>query len=481
MSNEKKYSYLAKNTFLFAISSFGSKILVFFLVPLYTNILTTAEYGTVDIISTSAFLLMHVFTLNIADSVLRFAIERKQDSEKVLSYGLRILLVGSFLLAGMLAALHFLHVVDWSGYCYIFLFLEFFVTSLHQILSNYLRAIDKVKEVAVSGIIVTLITILLNILLLICFKFGIIGYLISVVAGSLAACVYCLIVIRISPIRIFKNCCDYVSQKAMRSYSIPLIFNGIAWWMNNSLDKYFVVWMCGVSGNGILSVAYKIPTILSTFHTIFSKAWSLSAIKEFDKDDSDGFFSETYTLYNTGLIILCSFLIITNIPLAHILFKKEFFDAWRYSSILLFATLFSSLSAIVGSVFVAVKNSLIYAVSTLTAAIINCILNAVLINFFGTIGAAIATAFSFVCVWLIRLIFSRKYIKWKINILRDIIAYFLLALQIVFEHLESHLYLGQGFILIVLILLYRKSLVSILKTAKKIVLKLKGKKSDSES
>ena len=82
MEKNNKYAYLAKNTMLFTISSFGSKILSFLLVPLYTAVLSTEEYGTADLVTTTAGLLIYVFTLNIADAVLRFAIDRKNNQEE---------------------------------------------------------------------------------------------------------------------------------------------------------------------------------------------------------------------------------------------------------------------------------------------------------------------------------------------------------------------------------------------------------------
>ena len=60
---------------LFTISSFGSKVLSFLLVPFYTSVLSTADYGKADILTTTAGLLIFVFTLNISDAVLRFAID----------------------------------------------------------------------------------------------------------------------------------------------------------------------------------------------------------------------------------------------------------------------------------------------------------------------------------------------------------------------------------------------------------------------
>lgn len=78
----------------------------------------------------------------------------------------------------------------------------------------------------------------------------------------------------------------------------------MAWWINSSLDKYFVTGICGVSQNGIYSVAYKIPTILGVFQTIFTQAWSISAVVDFDEKDTDGFFTKTYELRKLLMYIL---------------------------------------------------------------------------------------------------------------------------------------------------------------------------------
>ena len=82
---QEKYKYLTKNTALFAISSFGSKILSFLLVPLYTNILTTSEYGIADVITTTGTLIMYICTLDVADGVLRFVLDRQDKKEEIFS------------------------------------------------------------------------------------------------------------------------------------------------------------------------------------------------------------------------------------------------------------------------------------------------------------------------------------------------------------------------------------------------------------
>ena len=460
MDKNNKYRNLARNTAWFTVGSFGSKLLSFFLVPLYTSVLTTAEYGVADILTTSASLLTYVFTLDIASAVLRFAIGARENRHRILSYGLRVLLAGSALLAALLTGVRMVRGMPWPSQWYLFLFLQFFALSLHEILSNYLRAADKIKEAAVSGILLTAVTAGLNVALLLIFKLGLQGYLLAVFGGLLASSGYCLWVVHQPLGKLLLDCCDKGTRRAMRRYSIPLIFNGIAWGLNNSLDKYAVIWLLGAAENGLLSVAYKIPTLLTVVHSVFAQAWNLSAVKEFDKEDKDGFFSNTYMSYNGVLVTGCSVLVLMNIPLAKVLFAKEFFAAWQYSSVLLLSSLFGALSGILGSVFTAVKESRVFAVSTVTAVGINGLLNILLIRYFGTLGAAAATAVSFFLIWLIRLICTRKYIRWRLDLKKDMLAYLLLVLQIVLEHLPGHGYIGQSVVLALLMLLYRKQILN---------------------
>lgn len=453
---EKKHKYkdLAVNTVIFTISSFGSKILTFLLVPLYTSLLSTEEYGTADLISTTASLLIFILTIDIADAVLRFAIERKENQEEILSFGLKVQLLGTVILSIGLMIIKCIGIFKWDDYCYYFLLVVFFVNAIHQTVTNYLRAINKLKEVAISGIIQTAGMISSNIICLVLIHMGLKGYLISIIIGSLLSSLYCFLKTGSSLLVIIKIKLDKKVQKEMVKYSFPLIFNGVAWWMNSSLDKYFIISMIGIGASGVYAVSYKIPTILTMFNQIFAQAWNLSAIKEFDKEDKDGFFSNTYSVYNAGMVLSCSAIIISNIFLARILYAKEFFLAWNYTSPLLISIVFSALSSFIGSIFTAVKNSKIFAISTVTAAVINTILNAIMIPFWGVQGAAIATAISFFTIWLVRIVSVRKYIHLKINIKRDVIAYLLLSTQAVIEHYNGHNYLWQCVIFCILMIIY---------------------------
>ena len=92
-----KSSYLIKNMGILTISNFSSKILVFLLVPLYTSVLSTKEYGTYDLAVSTATLLYPILTLNIVDAVMRFLMDKESDKKAIASIGLKYVSISSVL------------------------------------------------------------------------------------------------------------------------------------------------------------------------------------------------------------------------------------------------------------------------------------------------------------------------------------------------------------------------------------------------
>ena len=438
-----KYRYLYKNTAIFAVSSFSTKILSFLFIPIYTAVLTTTEYGTADLINTTGILLIYILTVNIADSVLRFSIEKVEDSEKILSFGIKVLFTGTIICALLLGLACYVELSNWPVIYYVFIFLFFVSSAFYQIMTNYLRGIDKVSAVAVSGVISSGVIIGSNILFLVVIKVGILGYLISMVTGPIVASIYCIFAAKKTIRQMFFSKLEKATQIGMLKYCMPLIFNNIALWINGSLDKYFVTGICGTAETEIYSVAGKIPHILDTCIIVFCQAWNLSAIKEFDPEDKDGFFSKTYNVYGAVMAVGCSMIIIMNIPLARFLYSDDFFIAWRYSSILVIATMFNTLTAFIGSIFSAARSTHIIATTTILSAVINTILNIILIPKLGPSGAAIATVIAYFAMWQIRLLYLKKIMRLNYNFLKNIVTYALLVLQVIFEHHLNHFYVGQ--------------------------------------
>lgn len=453
----ENYKYLFKNIGLLAISQFATKILVFFLVPLYTNVLSTAEYGTYDLFSTTVNLLIPIITLNVSESIIIYTMDTKYSNEDVISIGIKYSIIGfgiSFVFVGVNYVLNLFPALNQYWY---FLPIMLVLNTLNTTFSYFARGIDKVKHTAISGVLSSAVLIACNIIFLLVLKIGLLGYFISNVLALLVQIVYLCITCNILHYVVLFP--DKKTEKDMREFSYPLIANTIGWWINNSSDRYVVTLMCGIAVNGIYSVGYKIPSILNMFQSIFSQAWTISAVKDFDADDRNGFFSNVYNMYNCGMVIICSIVIISSRILAHVLYAKDFFSAWRFVPWLTIAIVFGSLSGFLGGVFSAVKDSKMFGKSTIAGALINLLFNVILVYFVGAIGAAVATTISFFIVWLIRIKHVKKYIKVNMKLARDSVAYFILILQGILLYLfddSAFLYLLESALLCTQIIIFKE-------------------------
>lgn len=457
---------------MLTLSNFATRLLSFFLIPLYTNILTTTEYGTYDIFNTTISLLVPILTLNIQDAVLRFALDEKYNRNAIVTIAVRYFFLGCGAVLAVLAINEKIEIYPMgSAYTILFL-LMFFSQGLSGVILAYTRGIDKITELSVSSVLASAVTIGCNILFLVYFKWGLIGYFLANIVGPLLQCLYLLL--RTDFLRKIYLKKNFIKERGeMLSYSTPLIANAVSWWVNNASDRYIVVFFCGLAENGIYSVASKIPSLLNIVQTIFNQAWTLSAVKNFNPEDKNGFFTNTYKAYNCLMVVLCSVIIVTDKILATFLYAKEFYSAWTYVPWLTIAIVFGALSGYIGGFFSAVKASKLFAQSTAVGAVLNLVLNIIFTPLIGPLGAAVATSISYFVVWAIRYVSSRRFITLRIHLLRDIVSYMLLVIQAIIILVVSNdylLYVFECVLLLLIVILYRDD---IFKMCRKVWGKLK--------
>lgn len=448
-----KYVYLSQNILLFSIGGFVPKVLSFILVPLYTSYLTTAEYGISDLITTTVQLLIPIFTLGIQDAVMRFAMEKNYQKENVFSTALRIILSGFLIIFIGVCIISRLNIQGLNDTYLLFFLIMYLTNAINNTVSLFCRAIDKIKVMVCGSIINSIITLGLNILFLIFFKWGLTGYLIANSVGALGSLIYCFLTAKLYCYVKLDNSKELCRE--MVRYSFPLIFSSIAWWVNNASDRYILSWLSGVAISGVYAVAYKIPNLLSIFQNIFTQAWSISAIKEFDKDDSDGFIGNMYIMMNFAMVIMCSFIMIMDIPLAKVLYSNDFYEAWKFVPLLLLSVVFNAMALFIGGIFTAVKDTKTLSISTIVGALVNTICNFIFIYFWGAYGAALATMIGYFVTLIMRHIILKKHICMKVNMTREIGVYCLLLIQAVTAMIGLKLIPIQVLILCLIFFLYR--------------------------
>lgn len=423
-----KYRALIKDVLLFTLSTFLPKAISFFLVPLYTNCLTTAEYGVADLVSTTVSLIIPFLTLDINDAVMRFTIESKEDS-RPFKYAFASVLRGILIVIAAVAFNDLFHLINVDKPIELFFVLNYSFISLYGICIAYLRATDRVGILSMVSVMITVVTICSNILCLLVFKLGLIGYMISGSVGYIIADVYILIYIRADRILRTPTPIDKDLKKQMLAYSVPLIAANISWWINSSSDRYIVTALRDVDENGVYSVAYKIPTILQMLQSVFSQAWLLSVFREYKSENGPIYVSRIYELYYIAMSLACSVLIIFDIPLAKFLYAKDFFTAWRFVPYLLISVVFIANAGFFESMLTLQKKSKVVATTTVIGAVVNIVLNFILIYYIGAMGAAIATACGYLVMWVTRIRIVMRDYPFKVKWLKQVMMYLLLIIE----------------------------------------------------
>lgn len=450
---ERKYKRLLSNTFIIGFGTFASKLIVFLLVPLYTACLSPEEYSSADIITQSANLLMPIMALGICETVFRFTLDKNINRKCVLTTGFVVILLGTAAVLVLFPILNSFEYFD--GYMWLIV-LYTFVANIHSLFAQYVRARGMTTLFAVQGIIGTAIVVALNILFLVVFKLSVTGYVLSTVISDIAVSLMLFRLVRLD-YAIKPRYFDRWLMRDMLAYSLPLIPTTIFWWIVNVSDRFMIKSMIDGTTNGLYGVAFKIPTILILLSGMFIEAWQFSAVTERDLSSRrahSAFFGNVFDSFQALMFISAAMLISFSKIIARIMFSDAYYEAWRYMPLLIAATIASSLVTFMGSVYLVDKKSVQSFLTSAAGAVSNIILNLIMIPRLGANGAALATLISYLLVFVIRAVNTRRYIYFDIHEKKLLANAIVIGVQTVFMIFELQGWIFIQIMCVVLILLF---------------------------
>ena len=274
--NEK----LVKNVILFAIGNIGSKLLQVILVPLYTRVMSSAEYGTVDIMQAMVSLLIPIFSFTIYEAVFRYAMDQDYDKKAVFSTGIIMSFFGTIILClgGVITTCFIDETFVWLVVA------NSAVGFFRSLLSQYARAVDKTILFTVDSVLLTTLVLILNLIFNVKLGWGINGYMLGYILANLLSCIFLYVFLGDFRKFSFKSVTKPLVIEMMK-FSLPLIPNAICWWVSSFIDRIIITSAIGEAANGIYAAGHKIPSLLTVIVTIFFQAWQMSANQEFKKND----------------------------------------------------------------------------------------------------------------------------------------------------------------------------------------------------
>ena len=411
MNKEKQY---AKNTVILLIGKFSTQIISFLLLPLYTYKLTTDNYGYIDLIQTYVSLLAPIVLLQLDSAVFRYLIDvrdNKEEKKKVISSSFMCIIV--VLIISSLVFFTINYFIEIRYYKYIA------INMLAIVLNTYSMSIARGnghnKVYAISSIISSIVTLLVNMILIIGLGFDAKSILIAAIVSNIISFFFVLkkeSIYELISISYF----DKNVLKKLLKYSIPMIPNVLSWWVVGLSDRTLIVYYIGTAANGIYSVSCKFSNLLNGIFSIFNMSWQETASLHINDKDSSEFFSKMIiNVFNLFVIISC--VIIAILPFVFdIVIGNDYSESYKYIPIMLSANLGSVLVGLFGGIYVAKKMTKKVASTTICSAIINIIVNILFIKKIGLYAACLSTLIAYFVMLVYRYYDIKKIINIKIDI-----------------------------------------------------------------
>ena len=409
--NKKKQ--LAKNTIIIFFGRVCTQLISFFLLPLYTSYLITSEYGLVDLIQTYITLLVPIITLELEMGIFRYLIDARsseKDTKKLLSNNFYILTISLLIFS-------ILFIIFTSFVAIPFRWLILIDIIVCVLSGNFLqvaRGIGKTVDFSISSVLTGITIVISNIVLIVFMGMQAEGMIISMALGNFICSLYLFLRLKLYSKINFKLV-DHKQIREMYKYSIPLIPNGISWWIVNVSDRTIISFILGSAANGIYAISNKFPTIISSLTGVFNLSWSESAALHINSKDRDEFFSD---IFNTIMKLFTSLGVgmIACMPFVFpILINKSYNDAYNYIPYLVLGTVFNVAICLYSQVYLAKKLSKQVASTAVMGAIINILINIIFIKKIGLYAAALSTAISYFVMMMYRHFDLKKYVNIKVE------------------------------------------------------------------
>lgn len=404
----KQTKKLWQDTLLYSIAHFGTSLLAFIMLPIYTAYFSPQAFGTWDLFLTTITLLMPLVSFELNSATYRWLLQTsdKLEQAKIISTGFFALL-RHMISSALLAIILFLFIdfpFQWQALILLQSMLFF------SFLQQCVRGLQLNRLFASMSIMHSIVTISFMIYFIFQLELGVVAFFYAQIIASITVSLFTWMKSKFSQFIIYRQ---YTSSllSDFYTYAWPIIPATASWWIMTMSDRWFISAFLGLTSNGIYAIALKVPALLLMMNTVFSLAWKDSAIMYYDDANKDAYFTTVFTHYFRFLTTTVIVLILLAKPLIVLFIDSAYEAAWQYSGILLIATLFHAFSLFWSAGFHGAKKTTPIFRSSVIGAGVNIVGNFLLIPLFGLYGIAMATMIAFIVTWVMRVKAAEKLFK----------------------------------------------------------------------
>ena len=404
---------LLTGTIVYAIGNLGTKILTFLIVPLYTYYISTSDMGEYDLLITGVGLLSPIISLRISEATYNWMIKQTASNEVCIKSTYSYLLKSCALSVVIIGGIgHFIHI--WNLKLFLLILI---LDPMLETTQKILRGLKNQKLFAASGIIYMGILVTLNFITVCVMKLGVSSLLVNTIISQLVS--IALIFASEKRMRCLRVAVDKKTllaiQKEMLKYSMPLVPSTLSWWVMSVSDRYVVRFFLGSSFNGIYAIATKFPSILQTFFVLFNNAWTDMALANLQsKEENSKYVSSLFEkMYMFSFSVIFCLIPVTKV-VTQVILSSDYKIGSIYIGFLYLGAIFQGFSTFASVGYLQSKKTARAATSSLAGAIVNLLVDFVLIKSVGLFAAALSTYAGFLIMWLVRIYDIRK--DWPIAV-----------------------------------------------------------------
>lgn len=432
---------------VYGVGTLGSKLITFLLVPLYTFFVPVAEYGYYDLCLTVILVALSVVCLQMNDGGFRFLVETTDNSlrTKIISTIYKVVMCNSAVVLGIALIVSMLTEIA----CVWLIVTMLVVMAFYEIAISTYRGLGYTKYYALAGIISSAVLFIFSLVLVVWLKMGIEGIFLSNIFARVISIACIELKLKVINRYFSFGVTDIKAGRQILLYSLPLMINGLCWWVISSSNKFFIEYYIGLEENGQYAVVLKFATILQIISVIFYQAWQENALQQYNSPDRNNFFSSIFNNY----IYAMSALVVVFCFVLKICYQWIVNCDYQQSVVYLYPLAFSSMVYAVSTFFdlgyQCSRRTARSMPSIMLAGVVSVLGNVVLIRYFGTFGIVASSILSYSVLLVYRAIDTRKYFKISIS-LKSWIAFMLVVVNGVLFYTIDSIILQAGYLVIVI-------------------------------
>lgn len=434
-----------KDASIYGITGILSRGIAIFLIPFYTRVFSTADYGVIDLLAVLSNIVSFSFSFELTQAIARFYPSLKNKVEKVtlvsssfiivvLSY--LVFLIVSLLLSSWIS-LKLLESDQLSSVFNIWSFVIFF-TGIFYFSQNQLKWRFESKKFAIVSLLYTILNLSLTILFVLFLGWKLQG----VFMAQFISVVICT---SLSLFFIRDDLKFTFSRKVvfdMLKFSIPLIPSSIGVYITNTAHRILIKAVLNLSSLGLYGMSSRLTSLVSVILSSFQGAITPLIMANYENEKTKNEIEKLMRYYTLFCILIFTSISLFAKEILIILTTPSYYDAYKLVPLLLLDKLFFSAYVLVPGLFIAKKTPIIAKINIISG-LINILISFVLLKIFGLIGAAIGTMSSSFFIFIFQYKYSQKYyyINHKISkLISPFLIYIFLIWGAYFLNLEINIY-----------------------------------------